>query len=340
MSDAVTDREQFLERLRSIVGRPGAPRVAKDPITAPAIRIWCEAVDDWNPAYQDPDWARRSRWGGIIAPATSLNMWTLPGNRRTHAPGEPLDRLNEILFSAGFTSVAAVTNEQSYVRPLRPGDHLQQVQHIGMVSEEKQTALGRGHFLDLVSDYSTLDGEALGRVTLRMLRWNPATKPADGPGPAGTAGASATPAACTRPARRESTLSPAEVRAGEQLPTWSLPVTQASIAALATATYDFNDVHLDRDAAVRRGAPDVYMNILGSSGLANCYLTDWAGPEAELRSIRVQLRKQNHPGDRLVFSGEVLAVTGRAVAVRVRGANSLGDHLLAEAELELPEGAE
>lgn len=340
MSGAAGAEERFLARLRSVVGELGAPRLAKDPITEAAIRIWCEAVDDWNPAYQDPDWARGSRWGGIIAPASSLNMWTLPGNRRVHAPGEPLDRVNETLFSHGFTSVAAVNAEHSYVRPLRPGDHLQQVTHIGMVSDEKQTALGRGHFLDLVSDYSTLDGEALGRVTLRMLRWNPATKPADGhPGPAGTAGASATPPQCTRPARRESTLSPAEVRAGEQLPAWSLPITQASIAALATATYDFNDVHLDRDAAVRRGAPDVYMNILGSTGLANCYLTDWAGPEAQLRGIRVQLRKQNHPGDRLEFTGEVTAVTGSLITVAVRGRNRLGDHLLAEADLELPVAA-
>src|SRR5699024_7280938 len=129
------------------------------------------------------------------------------------------------------------------------------------------------------------------------------------------------------------------VEPGERLPVWAIPVSQASIVALATATYDFNDVHLDRDAAVRRGAHDVYMNILGSSGLANCYLTDWAGPEAGLRSLRVQLRKQNHPRDTLELSGEVIDASADTVNVGVRGRNSLGDHLVAEAELDLPDHA-
>ena len=326
MSDAT-----FLQQLRAVVGRPGAPRVAKDPITEAAIRIWCEAVDDWNPAYQDRQWARASRWGGIIAPATSLNMWTLPGNRRMHPAGEPLDRVNQILFSHGFTSVAAVNNDQRYLRPLRPGDHLRQGQYIGAVSQEKQTSLGRGHFLDLVSDYSTLDGEPVGQVTLRMLRWIPETRPSPSPPPRPPD--LATP---SRPPRREHTLAPRDVAVGQHLQPWSIPVTQASIAALATATHDFNDVHLDRDAAVRRGARDVYMNILGSSGLANCFLTDWAGPECELRAIRVRLQKQNHPDDRLLLSGEVRTVDGNRVTVRVNGRNSLGDHLAADADLELP----
>ena len=67
----------YLERLRSIVGKRGEPRRAKDPISGPIIRIWCDAVGDENPAYQVPDWARQSRFGGIIAPATSLNMCSM-----------------------------------------------------------------------------------------------------------------------------------------------------------------------------------------------------------------------------------------------------------------------
>lgn len=330
-------QQEFLGRLRAVVGRPGPARVAKDPITEPAIRIWCEAVDDWNPAYQDAPWATASRWGGIIAPATSLNMWTLPGNRRTHAAGEPLDQINEVLFSGGFTSVAAVNNDQEYLRPLRPGDRLRQTQRIGAVTPEKQTALGRGHFLDLVSDYHTVAGEPVGRVTLRMLRWNPETSPSERV-PAAVGGERSDPVltAPARPPRRIDTLRPGAVTNGEHLAPWSIPVTQSSIAALATATYDFNDVHLDRDAAIRRGAKDVYMNILGSSGLVNCFVTDWAGPEAQVLALRLQLRKQNHPGDTLVLSGEVTEVDGTAVTVRVVGRNSLGEHLNAELRLELP----
>lgn len=416
---------QFRARLDALIGVADPPRRAKDPVTEAAIRIWCDAVGDDNPAYQDPDWATASPWGGIVAPATSLNMWTLPGNRRSHRHAESLDLVNEVLAERGFTSVAAVQTEHTYVRPLRPGDHLEQFPSIGAVSDEKSTRLGRGHFVDLVSEYRTLAGEPVGRVVLRMLRWNPSTKPgateshgdplarpvrpstrpADvGALPAvGTAGiltghlqpgyaahpvderpylvgvadlddgtrlyadvvdlradlvhdgmpvvvvhrrtrdGQVLPAlTAPRPERVTSSRPGPGVSVGDRLAPWPVPVTQLSIAALATATFDFNDVHLDRDAALERGARDVYMNILGSSALVNCYLTDWAGPEARVVGFGTRLAAQNHPGDTLTLDGVVTAVapapdgSGTHVTVDVRGANSLGDHVLASAVLALP----
>ncbi|MEU0557061.1 MaoC family dehydratase N-terminal domain-containing protein [Dactylosporangium sp. NPDC006015] len=413
----------FRARLDALIGLADPPRRAKDPVTEAAIRIWCDAVGDENPAYQDPQWAARSAWGGIVAPATSLNMWTLPGNRRSHRHAESLDRVNEVLAERGFTSVAAVQTEHTYVRPLRVGDHLEQFPSIGAVSPQKSTRLGQGHFVDLVSEYRTVEGEPVGRVVLRMLRWNPATRtevPAT-PGdrlarpvrPVGAAAADLPPAGTTgtltahlqpgyaaaplderpylvgtaeladgtrltadvvdlrpdlvhdgmpvvvahrrtrdgqvlpvltapRPERRTGTRTAAEVSTGQRLPPWPVPVTQLSIAALATATFDFNDVHLDRDAAHERGARDVYMNILGSSALVNCYLTDWAGPEARVVGFRTRLAAQNHPGDTLTLDGVVTGLQrapeasgGTHVTVDVRGTNSLGDHVIASATLAL-----
>ena len=419
-----TSDADFRARLDALIGLADPPRRAKDPITEAAIRIWCDAVGDENPAYQDPQWAARSAWGGIVAPATSLNMWTLPGNRRSHRHAESLDRVNEVLAERGFTSVAAVQTEHTYVRPLRVGDHLEQFPSIGAVSPQKSTRLGLGHFVDLVSEYRTVEGEPVGRVVLRMLRWNPATRtevPA-APGdrlarpvrPAGAAPTDLPPAGTTgtltahlqpayaaaplderpylvgtaeladgtrlsadvvdlrpdlvhngmpvvvahrrtrdgqvlpvltapRPERRTNTRTAAEVNTGQRLAPWPVPVTQLSIAALATATFDFNDVHLDRDAAHQRGARDVYMNILGSSALVNCYLTDWAGPEARVVDFRTRLAAQNHPGDTLTLDGVVTglqrapdAAGGTHVTVDVRGTNSLGDHVIATATLALP----
>ncbi|GAA2358440.1 FAS1-like dehydratase domain-containing protein [Dactylosporangium salmoneum] len=416
-----TDRTSFLNRLRAVVDQPGVARRAKDPITASSIRIWCEAVGDDNPLYQDPAWAGRSRFGGIIAPPASLNMWTLPGNRRAHHR-EPLDVITELLAEGGFTSVAAVENNHEYLRPLRPGDHLVQTMRIGAVSEEKRTALGQGHFVDLVNEYATEQGEVVGRAMMRILRWDPGSGPAktavdavvDRRGPlcrpgggdhqppaAGTtarvrsvlqpgyavnpaherpyviadaelddgsrlvadvlnvepgavltgmrvevihvrdqAGGTLAAWQPIRPPRREHTIRLGDVERGDLLAPWPIPITQASIAALATATYDFNDVHLDRDAAVLRGARDVYMNILGSTGLVNCFLTDWAGPEALLTAVKVRLHRQNHPGDTLTLTGTVTEkrqLDDRdLLEVSVRGYNSFGDHLVARCTLELP----
>ena len=72
--------EELLSRLRGILGvRLGDPIVARDPVNLPMIRHWCDAIDDRNPVYTDPELAARSLHGGIVAPPTMLQAWTMPG---------------------------------------------------------------------------------------------------------------------------------------------------------------------------------------------------------------------------------------------------------------------
>ena len=69
-------------------------------------------------------------------------------------------------------------------------------------------------------------------------------------------------------------------------------------------------------------------------------MTDWAGPEAALRSIKIRLGAPALPGQTLRFSGEVLRVSRegeeRVVEVAIRAANELGDHLTGSVVLDLP----
>ncbi|MDH3214379.1 MAG: MaoC family dehydratase N-terminal domain-containing protein, partial [Myxococcales bacterium] len=65
------DREALRERLRAFEGAAaGEPMHARDPVNPAMIRHWCDAVDDRNPVYTDPDFASRSVHGGIVAPPT------------------------------------------------------------------------------------------------------------------------------------------------------------------------------------------------------------------------------------------------------------------------------
>jgi acyl dehydratase len=102
------------------------------------------------------------------------------------------------------------------------------------------------------------------------------------------------------------------------------------IVAGAIASRDFQDVHHDKQAAVNSGSPDIFMNILTSNGLVARYITDWAGTEARLTSISIRLGVPNRPGDQVRFEGTVLALDeqARTATVSVRGANSLGDHVI------------
>jgi acyl dehydratase len=125
------------------------------------------------------------------------------------------------------------------------------------------------------------------------------------------------------------------------LPVLVLDVTPTLVVATAIATRDFQDVHHDRDKAVARGGKDIFLNILTTTGLAQRYVTDWAGPDALVRSVAIRLGVPCYAGDTLTFSGRVTENDGRPddpgeVTVEVTGRCSLGDHVTGTVRLVLP----
>jgi uncharacterized protein len=461
-SEPGSDPSTLGAQLRELAGVPGGRLMARDPVNAPAIRTWCDAMGDGNPVYVDPATAAASVHGGIVAPPTMLNAWTMPGN--VPRPVDPDDAYTGVLRTLdahGFTSVVASNSEHEYVRYLRPGDLLTQTTVLEDVSDEKHTALGVGHFVTNRTDYVDESGEVVGRMRFRVLKFRPGTgraeaaaveappprpRPRPGVSPdteffwdglrAGelriqrsvssgtlfhppmvrdpatgsmqfdhvvasgrgtvysftvqrypTAPGFAGPAISAlveleegprlistlsavepdavhvgmpvevvfdevepgyvlhafrprRPPRRETTLRFGDVAVGDGLAPCPIPITATQIVAGALASRDFQDVHHDRDLAHARGSQDIFMNILTSSGLCGRYVSDWAGPEAVFRSLRIRLGAPNHPHDTMTMYGSVTAATaegaGGVVEVSLRGANSLGDHVVGTAEIALP----
>ncbi len=131
-----------------------------------------------------------------------------------------------------------------------------------------------------------------------------------------------------------------EISIGDELPPYDLPVTPTVIVAGAIASRDFMPAHHDRDFATGQGAPDIFMNILTTNGYVSRYVTDWAGPEAMLRSISIRLGAPAVPGKTLRFTGQVVATSKggdeRVVEVAIRAANELGDHATGSVVLTLP----
>ncbi|WP_030348610.1 MaoC/PaaZ C-terminal domain-containing protein [Streptomyces sp. NRRL S-1022] len=126
------------------------------------------------------------------------------------------------------------------------------------------------------------------------------------------------------------------MRAGDRLPPLEIPVTRTLIVAGAIASRDYQDVHHDPELARRKGAPDIFMNILTTNGLVGRYVTDHFGPAAVLRKVAVRLGAPNHPGDTMVLTGSVEEVDGDTAVVRVVGANGLGTHVTATVTVTLP----
>jgi len=132
------------------------------------------------------------------------------------------------------------------------------------------------------------------------------------------------------------------VKAGDELPPLTIPITRTLIVAGAVASRDYQDVHHDAELAKENGSPDIFMNILTTNGFVGRFITDWAGPEAVLKRVAIRLGAPNYPYDTMRMTGRVTAKEleggeGR-ITVEVTGANSLGDHVTGTVDLALPTG--
>jgi hypothetical protein len=462
------------ERLQEWVGRQGEPQVARDPVNLATIRRWVDAFEDDNPAYVDTGFAIAQGLGGIVAPPTMLDVWDKQGQRAERQAGNPQANVLTLLEEAGFTSVVAVNSELEFTRYLRPGDVVQSIQTLESVTDEKQTAIGAGHFVTARYRYETTDGDHLGDVVFRVLKFKPGTgrPPAESPAgpqvdrdparrprpginldnqffwdgarrhelriqtcqacgekyfpptprcwtcgsfdmgyvvsagrgrlyswaaphhpqapgfdypllvglveldegtrlvsnlvglrpadlrigmplevcwldshPALVEGATDARGPITlpqfrpaRPARREQTLTAEEVAPGDELPLGAVPITTTLVVTCALVTLDYFDGHHDPEMAVVRGSKDIFTNIHTSLGLCQRWISDWAGPAAAFRNIRVRLGVPNYPGDTLTMAGKVVAADpgNGEITVGFTGFNRLGDHLTGTADLTLP----
>jgi uncharacterized protein len=171
--------EELEQAFQEFVGKPyGGPSRARDPVNQPMIRHLTDALGDRNPVYTDEEFAAKSVFGGIVAPPTSLQVWTmqgLAGRESARDPDDPQGRLMGLIDGAGYVGVVATNCEQTYHRPLRLGDLLSVTSEVEAISGLKKTALGEGFFITTLQQYRDEDGELVGEMRFRILKFKPGT---------------------------------------------------------------------------------------------------------------------------------------------------------------------
>jgi uncharacterized protein len=326
-------RDELVARLGLPMNSSG-PAAAPDPVNVPMIRHWVDAFEDRNPIYLDDDAARAVGFEGLVAPPAMLQTWTMArprvtGIRERGGSPDDIDLTSPLarLAMEGYTATLATNSALEFVRYLRPGDELEMVGALDDVSELKATAVGVGYFITMVNTYSVGD-EVVGRQRWRIFKFDPTRTAAD------------------LPPRRPRTAAPpadtpvVEKTPGADLPPFDLDVTATVVVAGAIASRDFMPVHHDRDYAQAQGAPDLFMNILTTTGYVTRYVTDWAGPRAVVQRLGIRLGGPAVPGLPLHFTGSISDqrdVDGHyAIEVTLRAANDLGDHATGTVEITVP----
>ena len=161
------------EKDRGLIGRESAPIYAPDEVCKPMIRHWVEAVEDANPLYVDEEYARGSKYGGIIAPPQMMMVWCMP--RMWPWPEFPWVPMAELELPGDYDTYVATDMSFEFYLPVRSGDILSYTMKLDGVSEEKKTRIGKGHFITTTQIYRNQRGEVVGKEIRTVLKYK-ATK--------------------------------------------------------------------------------------------------------------------------------------------------------------------
>ena len=134
--------EGVYEKVAAMVGEEAGPFVAVDEVNKPMIRHWCEAMQDGNPLYNDVEYARESRYGGIIAPPTFILTIGF----------EQIQKKMDTLMLHGVGRLHGGTELECF-QPVRPGDAITASGKIAHVRERGGSKLGKIVFVTFEVSY-------------------------------------------------------------------------------------------------------------------------------------------------------------------------------------------
>ena len=96
-----------------------------------------------------------------------------------------------------------------------------------------------------------------------------------------------------------------DVEPGQQLAAFTYELSLLRLVAFVRASGLYDYVHFDGDYARMAGARDAFISTPHVAGLFGRLLTDWSGPEGEIRSLTFSMRTQSCTNDMLEVSGRV-----------------------------------
>lgn len=139
------------DEMKALIGVEGAPTVLE--VEKGHIKMVAEAIGDPNPQWQDKEYAKKTKYGGIIAPPIFLCNARAGTGRG-------------VQMKSPFLRALAGGDELEYFQPVRPGDVITSVSKIAEYNE-REGRRGKMLFTIIETTYKNQRGEvvAIGRST-------------------------------------------------------------------------------------------------------------------------------------------------------------------------------
>jgi acyl dehydratase len=120
------------------------------------IRRFARAIGDPNPLWQDDEYAKSSRYGGIIAPPTFVLA----------IGGEQF--MDNVISLASFSTLLMGGTELEFYQPISPGDEITVIFKISSL-RERQGKMGRMAFMTFDSSYKNQKQELVAKCRQMII---------------------------------------------------------------------------------------------------------------------------------------------------------------------------
>lgn len=298
------------EEAQEWVGRTGPTFYAPEPMSGTLIRYFAAMVEDGTPLYWDEKFATRTAGDLCAPPGLLLSMQTSPIWRPSGDTGSRRFRYN-VPLPAEKDKIVAVKADTKYYRRLYRDDRLNFHERVDDVSDEKETRLGRGHFITTTTVFNDQTGETVAENTFTSFRYvsaDESDESVDAPAAEGRRLLEVEDNPEREAIDRYESVDAATVAAGDDIPALPFPLTYKRIIQDAAATLDFYPGHHDPDFAQDQGNETLYFNTMGLQGLVDRFVLEWAGPEWRLENRVIEISGSALAGDILTLQGSVDSV--------------------------------
>ncbi len=268
-----------------------------DEVSLWAIKRFIEATTDENPLWQDEKYAKKTRWGGIIAPPAFLHVFD-PANRAFRQRPDLSHMATILPFELPFPRTFQAFYEFQFFLPLRPGDLITSTGKIGDIYEREGKS-GKMVFVRMENEHRNQRNELAGITSEGMvsIEGSSSSKAAEPPPPPEEV-------KLVPPSKKQIYFEDVEV--GTALPAMVKEISMVTILKWGVAVNDYGPHHYDLQFANQMlGLPNVIAHGPHNAAFLAELVTNWIGGEGMLRRHYAEMRGNVFPGDIMTFQGKV-----------------------------------
>jgi acyl dehydratase len=299
--------------LKKYIGHESRVETNRFPVSEEMIFELADAIEEPNPLYLDAQYAKNSRFGGMLCPVLAGWKDWAPRIDYFGAGQDSHFELPLPFKSYGFNG----GSEWTFHRPVRVGDHLtERVKIVDM--SERPGRTGQLLFVVRETTQTNQKGELLQTIRhTSIFRKRAETESAEKPVPTGAVtlprisppGPGETVEKAKWTARPQRTFE--DINTGDEIPPVTRgPMTTAHLIRWASANGNYARIHWDLPyAMLRQGVPNVVVNGSLKNEYIYILLQRFAGEAGWVRKMYVEHRGMDHPGDTLTIFGKVTGKT-------------------------------